>query len=49
MAYTQALVNGTRIRLSSGGVLYEYHSGGGQAPFFCATPEEPLPEGSGDS
>ena len=25
MAYTQALVNGTRIRLSSGGVLYEYH------------------------
>lgn len=46
MAYTQALVNGTRIKLEANGQIYHYHSGGG-APFLCENPEEPLPPGQG--
>jgi hypothetical protein len=38
MMYTQALVNGLRIRLQAGGVVYEYHSGGNRPPFLCENP-----------
>jgi len=38
MAYTQALVPGTRIRLRLGGRQYDYHAGGGTAPFHCDRP-----------
>jgi hypothetical protein len=35
MAYTQVLVDGMRIHLTSGGQVYDYHSGSGRAPFLC--------------
>ena len=35
MAYTQVTVDGLLIRLSAGANSYEYHSGGGRAPFLC--------------
>lgn len=38
MAYTQALVDGSRITLRAGGRTYEYHSGGGQPPSLCERP-----------
>ena len=41
MRYTQALVNGSRIVLESGGKKYEYHSGGRRGPFLCTNPEPP--------
>lgn len=47
MAYTQALVNGSLIVLRAGGVQYEYHSGGGMDPFYCANPEPALPPDAG--
>lgn len=47
MRYTQALVNGSRIVLKAGGVQYQYNSGGGREPFYCANPSEPVP-GDGD-
>jgi len=47
MRYTQALVNGTRIRLSIAGVVFEYHSAENGEPFYCANPDEPLPPGAG--
>lgn len=37
MFYTQALVNGTRTVLEAGGNRYNYHSGGGRAPFLCTS------------
>lgn len=40
MSYTQALVDGSRIVLRLGGKDYEYHSGGGGAPFHCQIPTE---------
>jgi hypothetical protein len=42
MVYTQALVNGSLIVLRANGRVYEYHSGKGRDPFYCATPEPPL-------
>jgi hypothetical protein len=36
MAYKQAPVDGLLIRLESDGQLFEYHSGGGEAPFLRA-------------
>lgn len=42
MSYTQALVNGTRIRLLAKGMVFEYHSAGGVDPFYCSNPEEPV-------
>jgi hypothetical protein len=39
MSYTQALVDGTRIVLDHDGTRYDYHSGGGRDPFYCANPE----------
>lgn len=47
MRYTQALVNGSRIVLRVNGVDYQYNSGGGREPFFCANPGDPVP-GGGD-
>jgi hypothetical protein len=47
MQYTQALVNGTRIVLRADGVDYQYNSGGGRQPFYCANPSEPV-AGGGD-
>lgn len=38
MFYTQALVEGTRIRLQVGEAIYNYHSGRNQAPFLCENP-----------
>jgi len=35
MAYNQVQVDGQLIRLESGGQIFEYHSGGGKAPFLC--------------
>ncbi len=35
MGYTQVTVDGLLIRLSAGGNVYEYHSGGSRAPFLC--------------
>ena len=39
-AYTQALVDGSRITLRADGTDYEYHSGGSRAPFWCEKPTE---------
>ena len=47
MRYTQALVNGSRIVLRTGGADYQYNSGGGREPFYCANPGDPVP-GGGD-
>ncbi len=47
MAYTQALVNGSRIVLRHDGVDYHYHSGRGREPFYCASPQAPLPSDAG--
>jgi hypothetical protein len=38
MAYTQALVDGTRITLTHAGTEYAYHQGGNQEPFLCEEP-----------
>ncbi len=38
--YTQALVAGSRITLSVGDRTYEYHAGGGRAPFLCEEPTQ---------
>jgi hypothetical protein len=35
MAYAQVTVEGLLIRLRANGQAYEYHSGGGGAPFLC--------------
>jgi hypothetical protein len=40
MFYTQALVEGLRIRLGVGERIYHYHSGRNQAPFLCENPSE---------
>lgn len=40
MMYTQALVDGSRIVLRVDGTDYEYHAGGGSAPFHCRHPTE---------
>jgi len=40
MLYTQALVNGVRIRLRAGDVIYHYHSSRNGIPFLCENPSE---------
>jgi hypothetical protein len=40
MAYTQALVEGSRITLEVEGRAYEYHAAGQRAPFYCARPTQ---------
>jgi hypothetical protein len=52
MAYNQVQVDGQLIRLESGGQIFEYHSGGGKAPFLCEQPASggkatPRPGGEG--
>jgi hypothetical protein len=39
-AYTQALVDGSRITLEAGGRTYAYHAAGREAPFYCARPTQ---------
>ena len=39
-AYTQALIDGSRITLRVGGQTYEYHSGGSQPPARCDHPTQ---------
>ena len=48
MMYTQALVPGTLIVLRVDNAEYEYHSGGGRAPFYCENPVGPAPKSSAD-
>lgn len=40
MAYTQALVPGSRITLEVAGERVEYHAGGGRGPFLCEEPTQ---------
>ena len=40
MAYTQALIEGSRITLRAGGRTYQYHSGGSQPPARCDNPTQ---------
>ena len=35
LSYTQAIVNGSRIVLMTGGIQYEYHQAAGGDPFYC--------------
>jgi hypothetical protein len=35
LEYPQVSVEGVRIRLATSGRAYEYHAGGGRAPFLC--------------
>ena len=48
--YLQVLTNGSRIRLSDGKRVYQYHSGQNRPPFWCETPSaaEPLPYAPGE-
>jgi hypothetical protein len=48
MMYTQALVEGSLILLRVDDVEYEYHSGGGRAPFYCENPVNPTPKSSAE-
>lgn len=45
MSYTQALVEGYRIRIEHDGKPYWYHGEEGGEPFYCAEPSDPA-EGS---
>ncbi len=49
MRYTQALVSGSLIVLEANGLFYEYHSGGGGDPFYCALPTAPTTGEHGDT
>ena len=40
MAYTQALIDGSRITLRAGGRTYEYHAGGSRPPERCDKPTQ---------
>lgn len=41
MSYTQALVEGYRIRIEHDGQPYHYHGEQGGEPFYCAEPSDP--------
>ena len=47
MRYIQVVINGSRIRLVTDGVAYQYHSASDGDPFYCANPQEPLEPGEG--
>ena len=49
MGYAQVLVSGSLVVLQVNGVSYEYHSGGGNDLFYCATPTPPTAGGYGDA
>ena len=40
MAYTQALIDGSRITLRVDGTTYEYHAGGSGPPALCEQPTQ---------
>ena len=40
VAYIQALIPGTRLRLQLDDTTYTYHQGGSGAPFLCESPDE---------
>lgn len=42
MSYTQAMVPGVRIILSTGGQEYEYHAARSGTPLYCANPSLPV-------
>ena len=42
MNYIQILMEGYRIQLRLGDRIYEYHSGGQRAPFWCENPTAPV-------
>ena len=44
MMYAQMLQEGLLIRLSAGGEMYFYHSGGNQPPFLCEETMQMLPQ-----
>jgi hypothetical protein len=44
MNYLQSLVDGVRVVLELDGATYQYHRGGSQPLFYCATPEPPVGE-----
>ena len=48
MMYTQALVEGSLILLRVDDAEYEYHSGGGRAPFYCENPVTSTPKSSAE-
>lgn len=48
MMYTQALVPGALIMLAAGDKEYQYHSGQGRPPFYCAAPQSPAPANGAD-
>jgi hypothetical protein len=41
MMYPQALTDGSRVVLDTGGRQYEYHAGGRRSAFLCENPEPP--------
>jgi hypothetical protein len=47
MAYKQVPVDGVLILLRANGQVYNYHSGNGREPFYCANPQLETP-GGGD-
>ena len=47
-SYTQALVNGTLIRLAVDGTEYEYHAGRDGDPFYCPADRATPPTGGVD-
>jgi hypothetical protein len=49
MMYTQVLQEGTLIVLEAGGQVYNYHSGGGRAPFLCEQPAAGAPSSSSEA
>lgn len=40
MSYTQALVDGSRVHLLTGGRLFIYHAGSDGEPFLCKSPDK---------
>lgn len=42
MGYIQALQPGYYVELEADGEMYGFHGKDGQAPFYCATPSEPI-------
>ena len=42
MLYGQMVTPGYLVVLRAGSTLYQYHSGPGQNPFFCSSPQAPI-------
>ena len=41
--YAQVLTPGVLVELEAGGARYEYHARRGGEPFWCRTPQSPVP------